>query len=1043
MSKLILLDERFEDYRIVDEYVSLIWTTRFKEPGDFELQVPASKQNIEDYIPDRYLFSTDFYVKNETEEYAHLMIIETVELSENILKITGRSLKSILDRRIIWGKDTIKAYSEYYGSTFESGIDYFEKISGQYKKTTDTYPVSGKQYYTHTKVEDAITQVINFNIIVPIGGTYPENYPGDYRRIPNFVLGDFTGYHWGVIEEEIQYDGTSILNVINDICSKSTITDTVGYTVVYNFKTSKIEFRLYKPKDRSLDQYEKDPIIFSEQFNELKSSKYIESTANYKNVAYVSGERYSDDEIDKFHQVAVVGTQNSSALTRRELFIDASSMQHELDDGTIYSTATYQDMLVQRGSTELNKKENRYSKVFEGEVDFNQIGYILGIDYDIGDIVEITNRYNVNKRLRVVEVVLSLSTSGNTIVPGFEDVDVPEATLEYGAVQGGTEHIAYLTEEMLGTIIGDQTSSANQAINQIIDLKDLAYASDLRRTDQALTSEIQARSNGDTVLESAIKQTAHTISMTVSQPGGENTSAGITISLLDEDGNLLNNATGTINLNGIVTFTNNNYADKTELPDIVAEEIADDLSAYTKKSELSSGTTVVNGGCITTGNILCAGSTYWTKIETATGNLSWNMLGSSMTTEGVLTLHSLASSSPDGGIQYRAGIVVDSANDDCYALMSNRNVYIKDPSEDKVASLDYNTLLIYEDDADVSVQLSPGELWCIDYYYMLHYTDGQLDVCRTNSSGTTLERCRIRYDGISYYNGSSTYYYATQKWVQDQGYLTSHQSLSGYATQTWVRNQGYLTSHQSLADYLKKSGGTMTGNLTLSLCDLEVKRTGSSASHVFSTNSSGKVDLQVAVSGNKGVYDTTNSNWMIYTNGSTKKTYIPNIYQQKASTVGTATNSSNWYVLADSSGALYRYVSSSKRYKNHITYVEENETMLSETINAARNLKPAIYRYNEGYVTDETYNDGTYNFGFIVEDLDEEIGSYVVGYVEKDGAYIPENWDVHPLVSIITTLAQDNANRLDEKDKEIAELKDRIETLEKLVNQLLPEEVRK
>ena len=43
--------------------------------------------------------------------------------------------------------------------------------------------------------------------------------------------------------------------------------------------------------------------------------------------------------------------------------------------------------------------------------------------------------------------------------------------------------------------------------------------------------------------------------------------------------------------------------------------------------------------------------------------------------------------------------------------------------------------------------------------------------------------------------------YATQSWVQGQGYLTSHQSLANYATKTWVESKGYLTAHQSLSGY--------------------------------------------------------------------------------------------------------------------------------------------------------------------------------------------------------------------------------------------------
>ena len=59
---------------------------------------------------------------------------------------------------------------------------------------------------------------------------------------------------------------------------------------------------------------------------------------------------------------------------------------------------------------------------------------------------------------------------------------------------------------------------------------------------------------------------------------------------------------------------------------------------------------------------------------------------------------------------------------------------------------------------------------------------------------------------------------ATQSWVQQQGYLTQHQSLAGYATQSWVQQQGYLTSHQSVdGTFWGQSWtnhGTVSGNMT-------------------------------------------------------------------------------------------------------------------------------------------------------------------------------------------------------------------------------------
>jgi len=56
--------------------------------------------------------------------------------------------------------------------------------------------------------------------------------------------------------------------------------------------------------------------------------------------------------------------------------------------------------------------------------------------------------------------------------------------------------------------------------------------------------------------------------------------------------------------------------------------------------------------------------------------------------------------------------------------------------------------------------------------------------------------------------------YATKVWVQQQGYLTQHQSLVGYATESWVQQQGYLTQHQSLAGYATETWVQQQGYLT-------------------------------------------------------------------------------------------------------------------------------------------------------------------------------------------------------------------------------------
>ena len=55
---------------------------------------------------------------------------------------------------VLYGTDGTVSYTKFTGSTFESGVDYYERSGSAgsyvYTKTTDTEPQSGKDYYTKT-----------------------------------------------------------------------------------------------------------------------------------------------------------------------------------------------------------------------------------------------------------------------------------------------------------------------------------------------------------------------------------------------------------------------------------------------------------------------------------------------------------------------------------------------------------------------------------------------------------------------------------------------------------------------------------------------------------------------------------------------------------------------------------------------------------------------------------------------------------------------------------------------------------------------------
>ena len=94
---LYLLDESRTPIYIIDDYVSLVWTERFQEPGEFELRLKPTRYSFNDFVKDRFL------VKSDSND---VMIIESREISNDFdeegkfLDIKGRSVSSILGRRI-------------------------------------------------------------------------------------------------------------------------------------------------------------------------------------------------------------------------------------------------------------------------------------------------------------------------------------------------------------------------------------------------------------------------------------------------------------------------------------------------------------------------------------------------------------------------------------------------------------------------------------------------------------------------------------------------------------------------------------------------------------------------------------------------------------------------------------------------------------------------------------------------------------------------------------------------------------------------------
>ena len=93
----VVMDQNFNRIAVIDNYKSLIWTTRYYNHGDFEITIGVSPVTIQ-------LLAVGNYIARDDDD--NIGIIEKLDLkitetNEQLLIASGRFLTQILGRRII------------------------------------------------------------------------------------------------------------------------------------------------------------------------------------------------------------------------------------------------------------------------------------------------------------------------------------------------------------------------------------------------------------------------------------------------------------------------------------------------------------------------------------------------------------------------------------------------------------------------------------------------------------------------------------------------------------------------------------------------------------------------------------------------------------------------------------------------------------------------------------------------------------------------------------------------------------------------------
>lgn len=299
--EILILDTEFNSIAIIDTFKSLIWTDRYNAYGDFELCLPINSELLKNLKTGYYLW---------VKESEHCMIIEELSIDSDIeegshVLVTGRSLESILERRIIWGQKV---------------------ISGS--------------------LQDAVQSILNEAIVSPAISD---------RKIDNFIFEVSTDDKITKLTVDTQYTGDNLYAIISSLCSENSI----GFKIVLD-DSNRFVFSLYAGADRSYDQTTNPYVVFSPNFENIINSNYFTSNANLKTVTLVAGEGEGTSR-----KTTIVGS--GSGLDRRELFTDARDLSSETEEGVL-TDEKYMAQLQARGNKRLSEHSTQTAFEGEVEV---------------------------------------------------------------------------------------------------------------------------------------------------------------------------------------------------------------------------------------------------------------------------------------------------------------------------------------------------------------------------------------------------------------------------------------------------------------------------------------------------------------------------------------------------------------------------------------------------------------------------------------------------------------------------------------------------
>lgn len=363
----------YVDGEMVNGLVRKQWVERYLEPGEFVL-VGSPTDELRAQLAIGTLIS-----HVDTEE---VMIVEDHQIEEKVgaapvFTVSGRSLDSFIESRVATDN----------GLGFNGKLD--DGVAPKVLYDGTGWPFS---FDSVTPPELAVallemqlesTKTIRTSFAIPDLAVLHNITTTYTRKDQDLPRGDLA---------------SQIMDILGDIEAGIKIQRP-------NESHAKIKFLIHKGVNLATS------VRFSYERGEILGAKYLWSSRDYRNSAYIST-RYQG------LYYSLGGTESETGLARRVTFIDAT----DIEKATSFSRVSYINSLLKARAKRELKKKKKDRILFEAQIHpFSRYQYRK--NYNIGDVVRVDGNYDISANMRVIEYVETDDGDGSGFgVPTLEAV---------------------------------------------------------------------------------------------------------------------------------------------------------------------------------------------------------------------------------------------------------------------------------------------------------------------------------------------------------------------------------------------------------------------------------------------------------------------------------------------------------------------------------------------------------------------------------------------------------------------------------------------